>query len=89
MALYKVEITKKVRKKDLTSIPPKDVSRIAERISKLAVNPYPDDAVRLKGRLEYRIRQGDYRILYIVEDEIVTVFVIKVGHRKNVYKTRA
>lgn len=87
MALYKVEITKKVRRKDLPSIPPKDVSRIANRIKKLSENPYPDDAIRLKGRLEYRIRQGDYRILYIVEDDILTVFVIKVGHRKNVYKT--
>jgi len=86
MALYKVEITKKVRKKDLLSIPPKDVKRIVDRIEKLAVNPYPEDATKLKGRLEYRIRQGDYRILYIVEDDIVTVFVVKVGHRKNVYK---
>ncbi len=86
MALYKVEITKKVRKKDLPSIPPKDVRRIVDRIEKLAENPYPEDATKLKGRLEYRIRQGDYRILYIVEDDIVTVFVVKVGHRKNVYK---
>lgn len=86
MALYKVEITKKVRKKDLPSIPPKDVVRIVERIKKLAVNPYPEDSIRLKGRQEYRVRQGDYRILYIVEEEIVTVFVVKVGHRKKIYK---
>lgn len=86
MALYKVEITKKVRKKDLPSIPPKDVARIVEKIKKLAENPYPDESIRLKGRLEYRIRQGDYRILYIVEDKIITVFVLKVGHRKKIYK---
>ena len=86
MALYKIEITKKVRKKDLPSIPPKDIVRIADRIKGLAENPYPEDAIKLKGRLEYRIRQGDYRILYIVEDDIVTVFVVKVGHRKDVYK---
>ncbi|MES2970772.1 MAG: type II toxin-antitoxin system RelE/ParE family toxin [Patescibacteria group bacterium] len=83
MALYKVEITKKVRKKDLPAIPPKDVSRIVERIKKLADNLYPADSTRFKGRLEYRIRQGDYRILYLVEEEIITVFVIKVGHRKT------
>ena len=87
MALYKVEITKKVRKKDLPSIPRKHVSKIVDRIKRLAQNPYPNDAIRLKGRLEYRLRQGDYRILYVVEDDIVTVFVIKVGHRKNVHKT--
>ena len=83
---YKVEINKKVRKKDLSAIAPKDVSRIIERIQKLADNPYPIDAVRLKGREEWRIRQGDYRILYIVEEDIITVYVIKVGHRREVYK---
>jgi mRNA interferase RelE/StbE len=86
MALYKVEINKKVRKKDLPSISPKDVRRIIERIQKLANDPYPVDAVRLKGRDEWRIRQGDYRILYIVEEKIVTVFVVKIGHRREVYK---
>lgn len=86
MVLYKVEINKKVRKKDLPSIHPKDVNRIVERITLLAKNPYPLGAVRLKGRDEWRIRQGDYRILYIVEEKNVTVFVIKIGHRKEVYK---
>ena len=86
MALYEVEINKKVRKKDLPSIPSKDLARIIERIKELASNPYPTGAVRLKGREEWRIRQGDYRILYIVEEKIVTVFVVKVGHRREVYK---
>jgi mRNA interferase RelE/StbE len=87
MALYKVEISKKVRKKDLSKIPTKDVERIVERIKSLAENPYPVCAVRLKGREEWRIRQGDYRILYLVHEQIVTVIVIKVGHRREVYKT--
>jgi len=86
MALYKVEINKKVRKKDFPSIAPKDVIKIVERIQKLAINPYPVDAVRLKSREEWRIRQGDYRILYLVEENVVTVFVVKVGHRREVYK---
>lgn len=86
MALYKVEINAKVRKKDLHKIAPKDVKRIVACIEKLANNPYPVDAVRLKGREEWRIRQGDYRILYIVEEQNVTVFVVKIGHRKQVYK---
>lgn len=87
MGLYKVEINKKVRKKDLLSIAPKDLKRIIERIQNLANDPYPVDAVRLKGRDEWRIRQGDYRILYIVEENIVTVFVVKVGHLREVYKS--
>jgi mRNA interferase RelE/StbE len=86
MVSYRVEVNKKVRKKDLPSIPPKDVNRIIEGIKELAKNPYPPGAVRLKGREEWRIRQGDYRILYIVEENIVTVFVVKVGHRREIYK---
>lgn len=86
MALYKVKINRKVRKKDLTSIPAKDVARIVKRITGLAEDPYPQDAVRLKGREEWRIRQGNYRILYIVEEMVVTVYVVKVGHRKDIYK---
>ncbi len=86
MVLYKVEINKKVRKKDLPSISIKDASRIIERIKDLASNPYPAGAVRLKGREEWRIRQGDYRILYTVQEQIITVFVVKVGHRREVYK---
>lgn len=86
MASYRVEVNKKVRKKDLVSIPPKDVARIVERIRGLADDPFPDDAIRLKGREEWRIRQGDYRILYTVDEDIVTVFVVKVGHRREVYE---
>ena len=81
MALYKVRINKKVRKKELPSIAP-----IVDRIQKLADNPFLVDAVHMKGRDEWRIRQGDYRILYIVKEQIVTVFVVKVGHRREVYK---
>jgi len=86
MASYKVEISKSVRKKDLPSIPKADVTKIVKRIEGLADNPFPEGAIRLKGREEWRVRQGDYRILYVVEHEIVTVFVIKVGHRREIYR---
>lgn len=86
MASYKVELAKSVRKKDLRSLPKADIARIIKRIESLAENPFPVGAVRLKGREEWRIRQGDYRILYLVKHEIVTVFVVKVGHRREIYK---
>ena len=86
MALYKIEINKKVRKKDLSTIAAADVKKIIKRIQKLADNPYPVDAIQLKGREEWRIRQGNYRILYIVNEQIITVFVVKIGHRRDVYK---
>ena len=86
MASYKVEIKKSVRKKDLSSIPKDDVERIVKRIKSLAEDPYPPGASRLSGRSEWRIRQGDYRILYIVEESVATVIVVKVGHRREVYR---
>jgi mRNA interferase RelE/StbE len=86
MDSYKVKISKSVRKKDVPSIPKADVAKIVKRIEALADNPFPEGAIRLKGREEWRIRQGDYRILYVVESDIVTVFVIKVGHRREIYR---
>lgn len=86
MASYRVEISKSVRKKDLPSIPKRDVAKIVKCIEALADNPYPESAIRLKGREEWRIRQGDYRILYVVEQDIVTIFVVKVGHRREIYR---
>ncbi len=86
MALYKVEINRRVRKKDLPAIPAKSRARIVLRIKKLAQDPYPTDSIQLKERNERRIRQGDYRILYLVHEDMVTVFVIKVGHRKEIYR---
>ena len=86
MVSYKVEINKKVRKKDLVTIPAKDVARIVKRISELSSNPYPVDATKLRGREEWRIRQGDYRILYVVNEQIITVIVVKVGHSRDIYR---
>jgi mRNA interferase RelE/StbE len=86
MALYTVQVSKSVREKDLASIPKADVLKIVTRIESLADNPFPEGSIRLKGREEWRIRQGNYRILYVVEQEIVTVFVIKVGHRREIYR---
>ena len=86
MASYNVEVSKSVRKKDLPAIPKSDVVKIVKRIEGLADNPFPEGAIRLKSREEWRIRQGDYRILYVVEHDIVTVFVVKVGHRREIYR---
>ena len=86
MALYNVVIDKQVRKKDLPPLPTKYRDQIVARIIKLADDPFPNDSMQLKGREERRIRQGAYRILYIVKVKTVTVHVVKVGHRSHVYK---
>ena len=86
MASYKVIIDKRVRKKDLPLIPTKDRTRIIRHIINLANNPYSADSIQLKGSSIRRIRQGNYRILYTVDDSKVIVYVVKVGHRRNIYR---
>ncbi len=87
MALYKVVLDKRVRKKDLPGVPAKDRARIVARIARLAEDPYSVDSTQLKGRLERRVRQGNYRILYVVDEAVITAIVVKVGHRREVYRS--
>ena len=84
MAKYKIEI-KKSAIKELESIPSNDLKRIIFKIELLAENPRPIGSIKLSGHDRYRIRQGNYRILYTIEDDILTVFIVKVGHRKDIY----
>jgi len=64
----------------------KDRQRITARIALLGANPRPPGCQKLSGHDRYRIRQGDYRILYSIEDDRLIVFVVKVGHRSDVYR---
>ena len=64
----------------------KDRQRIVERIRRLGEDPRPPGSQKLSGRDRYRIRQGVYRVVYSIEDRRLIVVVIKVGHRKNVYR---
>ena len=73
--------------KDLRQIPNKDVARILKRIEALSVEPRPPGVEKLSGQEKYRIRQGVYRILYEIRDNELIVMVIKVGHRRDVYKS--
>lgn len=85
MTNYKIVIKQSVAK-DLRPIPNKDVKRILHRIEKLAQDPRPSGSEKLSGEEKYRVRQGNYRILYRIEDEIVTVFIVKIGHRRDIYQ---
>lgn len=85
MANYKLTFRKSVAK-DLRPIPNIDVARILQRIEELRDNPRPAGSEKLSGQERYRIRQGVYRIIYEVEDELLVITVVKVGHRKHVYK---
>ncbi|SDN59724.1 type II toxin-antitoxin system RelE family toxin [Vreelandella arcis] len=85
MANYKLVFRKSVSK-DFRPIPNKDVTRILKRIEELQEEPRPIGSEKLSGQERYRIRQGVYRIIYEVADELLVVTVVKVGHRKHVYK---
>lgn len=85
MAKYRLVFRKSVSK-DLRSIPKKDVARILQRMEALQEDPRPVDSEKLSGQERYRVRQGVYRIIYAVTDEHLLVTVVKVGHRRHVYR---
>jgi mRNA interferase RelE/StbE len=85
VASYRIVFKQSVAK-DLCPIPISDVERILKRIDSLANNPRPAGAEKLSGDDRYPIRQGDYRILSRIEDEIMKVTIVKVGHRRDVYR---
>ena len=86
MARYSIFI-KPSAVKELEAIPlKKDRQRIVARIRKLAEDPRPVGYQKLSGQDKYRIRQGRYQILYSIEDRDLALYVVKVAHRKDVYR---
>ncbi len=85
MVKYRIEI-KKSAAKEISKLPKKDLKRILKGIESLTNNPRPFGAVKLSRDDKYRLRVGKYRILYQIFDEKLVITVVKVGHRKDVYK---
>jgi mRNA interferase RelE/StbE len=85
MAAYKLFFKKSVQK-DLNAIPKTDLKGILKRIEGLAEDPRPTGCEKLTGQERYRLRQGRYRILYSIRDDELTIWVVKVGHRKDIYR---
>jgi len=85
MAAYNVFFKKSVEK-DFEGIPQKDLQRIVKRIGELCNDPRPQGCEKLSGLEKYRLRQGRYRIIYSIQDNELTVWVVKVGHRKDIYR---
>ncbi len=84
---YKVDFSK-TAEDQLEPIPKSDVKKIIKRAEKLGSDPFPVGYEHVKGVpiATYRVRQGDYRILYTVHEEKLIVLVIKIGHRREVYR---
>jgi mRNA interferase RelE/StbE len=86
MESYSLAFKKSVAK-DLRSIPNKDVKRILKRIDLLRENPRSEGSIKLSGQERYRVRQGGYRIVYEIQDAELIVFIVKIAHRNEVYKS--
>lgn len=85
MASYKLLI-KASAAKELEALPRKDRSRLVAKIQGLAGNPHPPGSEKLSGEEKYRLRQGDYRVLYSIQDATTTVTIVKIGHRRDIYR---
>jgi mRNA interferase RelE/StbE len=85
MASYRLSFKSSVAR-DLRSIPNQDITKILARIEALTENPRPQGCEKLSGLPRYRVRQGVYRIVYEIQDDVLLVLVVKVGHRKDVYR---
>jgi mRNA interferase RelE/StbE len=83
---YRVEFTPSAAKA-LGSLDNAAATRIRGAIMLLAHDPRPPGARRLTGRPGYRVRVGDYRIIYLIEDEALLIVVLALGHRNAVYRT--
>jgi len=85
MERYELRVKPSVAK-DLRNVPREDVQRIVARMESLRDDPRPPGSEKLTSRDHYRVRQGDYRILYTIGDAELPVEVLKVGHRRDVYR---
>jgi mRNA interferase RelE/StbE len=85
VASYNV-VVKRSAARELEAIPLKDRRRIVARIRDLATDPRPPGCQKLSGEEKYRLRQGDYRILYEITDRELVVTVVRIGNRRDVYR---
>lgn len=85
MASYSLLI-KASAARELEALPRKERRRVVQRIRQLAVDPRPPGSEKLSSEEKCRVRQGNYRILYSVDDADASVLVVKIGHRRDVYR---
>lgn len=86
MGSYRIEFTRSAEK-DFRKIDRSKVAAIYREIERLETDPRPHGVKKLAGAdRTYRIRIGDYRVVYEVEDEVLVVLVIRIAHRKDVYR---
>lgn len=83
---YKIVFSKPAEKQ-LYSIPKIDLKKIVNKIEKLKLTPFPQGYEKLSGiENSYRIRQGDYRIIYTIKDHELVILILKIGRRREIYR---
>ena len=82
---YTVKLTRQARR-DLERLPERIRDWAMQTIDALAVDPRPPSCKRLQGGLGYSIRHGDYRLVYDIQDDVLVVIVVRVAHRRDVYR---
>ncbi len=83
---YRIEVTPRAQK-DLKALAVRERQRVAGQIDELKTDPRPQGCRKLKGREGfYRIRVGGYRVVYLVEDELLVILIVRVGDRKDLYE---
>ena len=87
MAGNKIKI-KQSAKKELLKSPKRELQKVTNKILSLSENPRPSGVEKLSGDDKYRIRQGNYRIIYSIHDEQLIITVVKIGHRRDIYRKR-
>lgn len=86
MEEYRIEFLKTAQK-ELSKLPRDIQKKIALAIDSLKLNPYPNNVKKLKGSEgRFRIRVGDYRIIYKIENKNLIILIVKVGHRRDIYQ---
>jgi mRNA interferase RelE/StbE len=85
VANYKILI-KPSAVKELKKIPKKELKKITDRIQALSSDSRPPGCEKLAAQNAYRIRQGTYRIIYTIEDDKLIILIIKIGHRRDIYR---
>ena len=85
---YEIEFRPSARK-ELLALPRRDQVRVGRSVEKLADEPRPAGVKKLEGADDlYRIRAGDYRVIYQIQDAVLVVLVVRIGHRRDVYRRK-
>ena len=79
-------VVKKSAERELRALPKADLRCVTDRIRGLAQDPHPPGHEKLSGQEHYRIRQGDYRVVYAIDDDHRVISIVKIGHRREVYR---